>query len=456
MGNLFNRKYLQKGFKKMTFGVKRTAFLFALTLVFFLIPKAASAENVGVDLVWKFPEPGWLEIEIRQGVYNLELNQNRLSLKSGDNIKIGQSALALFVYQAEKLTVLEKPQLNLTSQGNGVFRVREPGKDWVSYRGDLLVSRAGPAWKLLNTLDREDYLKGVVPIEMSNAWAAKGYEALKAQAVAARTYLLKNMDAKGRITDSPDIHQAYWGRTVEGEASKAVEATKGEILVDAATNQPISIFYSSHNGGYSELTQNVWENHDPHYATLPDPFSANIGGNVNEWHFYVAADVLGKSFGLAPVREVNVREYVSGRVFEVKITDWLGAEKTISGGDLVRKFYPYGREITKDSFLGRLFEVGYIFPKTGKDDTLLANLPAVSRSWSADPGQGPLLSRFQSSNQGPSELPRDFGVFVFNGRGWGHGVGMSQWGAYNMAMNAYSYEDILYYYYKNTKLVKAS
>ncbi len=439
----------------MTFGVKRTAFLFALTVVFFLIPKPAGAENVAVDLVWKFPEPGWLEIEVRQGVYDLELNQNRLSLQSGDKIKLGQSALALFVYQADKLTVLEKPQLNLTAKGNGIFRVREPGQDWVSYRGDLLVSKEGPAWKLLNTLDQEDYLKGVVPIEMSNAWAAKGYEALKAQAVAARTYLLKNMDAKSRITDSPDIHQAYWGRTVEGEASKAVEATRGEILIDAGTKQPISIFYSSHNGGYSELTENVWENHDPHYASLPDPFSDNIGGNVNKWHFYIAADVLGSSFGLAPIREVKVNQYISGRVFEVKLIDWLGAEKTVSGGDLVRKFYPYGRDITKDSFLGRLFQVGYIFPKSTKEETWPANFP-VSRSWTADSDQGPLLSRFKSSNEGLSEQPRNFGVFVFNGRGWGHGVGMSQWGAYNMAMQGYTYEDILYYYYKNTKLVKTT
>ena len=82
-------------------------------------------------------------------------------------------------------------------------------------------------------MDSEDYLKGVVPIEMSNEWANGGIEALKAQAVAARTYLVKHTEnGKKAITDSPDIDQAYAGMIVEGEASAAVEATRDEILVD--------------------------------------------------------------------------------------------------------------------------------------------------------------------------------------------------------------------------------
>lgn len=73
---------------------------------------------------------------------------------------------------------------------------------------------------------------------------------------------------------------------------------------------------------------------------------------------------------------------------------------------------------------------------------------------SVEEGTGPLLSRIKSSNDGIAEKPGVYGVFVFNGRGWGHGVGMSQWGAYDMAMQGYSYQDILNYYYKNIDLVK--
>jgi len=427
----------------MIFNVKRNAFLFTIGLVgFILFPRFCFAEQVTVDLIWKFPQPGWVEIEITEGIYDVGYNQINHTLQAGENIQAGQSSLYAFVFRDQKISVLEEPRIRFSTKDNGILRIREPGKDWVSYRGNLVIQRDGIHWKLANTLDREDYLKGVVPIEMSNAWAAKGYEALKAQAVAARTYLLKNVDSNGRITDSPNIHQAYWGRSVEGEASQAVDDTKGEILVDVDTNVPISIFYSAHNGGYSEETQNIWESHDPHYVAEPDPFSTGIGGMVDQWQFWIAADVLGKSFDLAPIRDVHLKKYTSGRVYEVELRDWLGNEKTVTGGDFVRKFYPYDRSISKTSFLGRLFEADYQVSKQKRTVGIIEKQEI-----------GPVRSRFLSSNGGLSQKPRGYGLFVFNGRGWGHGAGMSQWGAYHMAMGGYTYQDILSYYYKNTKLV---
>lgn len=425
--------------------------MFVTTLLFLLLPTICFAEEIKVELIWKFPESRWLELEVRQGGYKLNFNDEVLNLRTGEKISIGQSGLFHFLTKENQIIILDSPALKLTTFNNGIFRMREPGKDWVSYRGNLVLSKEDVFWKLLNILDSEDYLKGVVPIEMSNAWATKGFEALKAQAVAARTYLLKNMDTQNTITDSPDIHQAYWGRSVEGEASKAVEATAGEILVDSSTRQPISIFYSSHNGGHSEETQNVWENHDSHYTSEADLFSEGIGGSIDRWMFLIAADTLGQSFGLAPIREIQLKKYQSGRVFEVVLLDWLGGQKKVSGGEFVRKFYPYNQEISENSFLGRLFQIDYFFPKT--DNKLLVDFPGSIQQFE-NSSSGPVLSRLKSSNDGLSDKPRQFGVFVFNGRGWGHGVGMSQWGAYNMAMQGYSYEEILSYYYKNSVLEK--
>jgi len=281
---------------------------------------------------------------------------------------------------------------------------------------------------------------------MSNAWAATGFEALKAQAVAARTYFIKNADSGGLITDSPNIHQAYAGRSVEGEASQAVEMTEGEILVDLATGKPISVYYSAHNGGYMEETQNVWVSHDPHYSSKPDPFSDGVGGIVDRWQFWIAADTLGKAFDLAPVRTIEVKTLKSGRVYEVYLSDWLGNSKAISGGAFVQKFYPYGRNISDKSFLGRLYQVEFILPDVtyvkGQPMFLLNDYEPKNKDI-----PGPVLAKLVSSNDGIRSEPRHFGVFVFNGRGWGHGVGMSQWGAYNMARQGYSYVDILQHYY---------
>lgn len=435
--------------------LKQKVFLCLSTLfICLLLPAFCYARDVTVELIWKFPEPGWLEFEVTQGSYTLEYNKSTQIITVGEKVIIGQSSLTVFLSSNNALVILDEPKVRFLTSNKGIFRIREPNRDWISYRGDLELAREGMYWKLFNTLDSEDYLKGVVPIEMSNAWAAKGFEALKAQAVAARTYLLKNMDSQGRITDSPDIHQAYWGRTVEGEASRAVEETEGEILVDLNTFEPIHVFYSAHNGGYSEETQNVWKNHDPHYISRPDPFSQGIGGYVDRWRFFIAADILGESFGLAPVREVKLSTYASGRVYQVVLRDWLDNEKSVSGGQFFQKFYPYNRELDKESFLSRLFQVNYIFPRMEANNEFFRGYLPIASYQPNSTFSGPLLSRLKSSNEGLADRPRNFGIFVFNGRGWGHGVGMSQWGAYNMAMQGNSYKEILAYYYHNSLILK--
>lgn len=426
---------------------KAVVLIGTLALAFFLLPSVCFARSIGIELIWKFPEPGWIEVEVREGTYRLSYDGIDQTLHAGEGFKVGQSGLNSFLQIDNQLIVLDEKTMDIVTDYVGVFRVREPDKDWLSYRGELRVAKEGLGWKLTNTLDSEDYLKGVVPVEMSNAWATRGFEALKAQAVTARTYLFKNLDSRGIITDSPNIHQAYAGRSVEGEATRAVEMTAGEILVDHQTGQPISVYYSAHNGGYTEETQNVWVTHDPHYLSFPDPFSDGIGGMADRWQFWIAADTLGEAFDLAPIRTIEMETHVSGRVYRVHLYDWLGNSKTITGGAFVQKFYPYGRSITGDSFLGRLFEVEFILP----DVNYVKKQPLHFLDDAYNSKQeisGPILARLIRSDTGISSEPRHFGVFVFDGRGWGHGVGMSQWGAYNMARQGYSYEDILLHYYK--------
>ncbi len=439
----------------MKFYVKQKIYLLIIILALFLFPSICLAKNIGVELIWKFPEAGWLEVEIRQGSYKFSYNDTDQILTVGESFKVGQSGMTKFLQIHNQLLILDGKVLNIVTNNNGIFRIREPNKDWMSYRGDLQITKQGIPWKLINTLDSEDYLKGVVPIEMSNAWAATGFEALKAQAVTARTYLMKNVDSNGIITDSPNVHQAYAGRAVEGEASRAVEMTEGEILVDQETGNPISVYYSAHNGGYMEETQNVWVSHDPHYKARPDPFSEGVGGIVDRWQFWIAADALGKAFELAPIRKIELRALQSGRVYEVHLQDWLGHSKTISGGAFVQKFYPYGRNITGNSFLGRLYEVEFLLPDVKKVNRQKLSMHLLD---DYDPNKkeitGPILAKIISSNEEISDEPRHFGVFVFNGRGWGHGVGMSQWGAYNMAKQGYSYEDILLHYYQSATVRK--
>lgn len=440
--------------------------MFSLALVF-LNAKPCFAQEISVELVWKFKDAGWIRIEIEEGVYQFkELKDEKaiisaISLPKGSSFSCGWGGFAPILrlndnpFQIWRGTQIELKALNST----GVFKIQTPDGKSIRYRGSLLLGWKEDHWSLINQLDREEYLKGVVPIEMSNHWSQDGLEALKAQAVAARTYVVKKLQANAQITDSPDNDQAYLGKEVEGEASTAIDATKGEILVDNQTRLPIDALYSSHNGGYTEKAEHVWSNPDSHFSSHPDPFSKGMGGAADQWRFIVGADILGSAFQMAPIKVIQLDKYPSGRVNKVKMTDKNGKTKEISGRTFVQAFYPFGHPINSQSFLGSLFDIQEIPPQAQA-----RSQQGIFRPWKTlflssqikkDKflTSGPRLDRILSSSLGVREAPTQDGVYIFWGRGWGHGVGMSQWGAYHMAQLGYSYQEILKFYYDNMVLV---
>lgn len=442
---------------------KSLVLVFIISLVF-LSAKPCFGQELSVELIWKFKDAGWIEIEIEEGVYQFKEFKDgttATSLTKGSALECGWGGFTPILrlndnpFQIWRGTQIELRDLSST----GVFKIQTPDGKSIRYRGSLLLSWKGDHWSLINQVDREDYLKGVVPIEMSNQWAQEGLEALKAQAVAARTYVVKKSQTNAQITDSPDHDQAYLGKEVEGEASTAIEATTNEILVDNKTQLPVDALYSSHNGGYTEKAEHVWSNPDPHFSSHPDPFSIGMGGAADQWRFIVGADILGKAFQMAPIKEIQLDKYPSGRVKKVKMLDKKGKSKEISGRTFVQAFYPFGHPIHSQAFLGSLFEVQEISPKVqarsqegvlGQWKTLLQPLQ-IRKGDSTT--YGPRLDRILSSSLGVRETPATEGVYIFWGRGWGHGVGMSQWGAYHMAQLGYSYQEILDFYYDNTVLI---
>lgn len=441
----------------------------------FMNAKSCIAREIPVELVWNFKDAGWLGVSIEAGNYRLivvnEKTGGKLTVPTketactpGSSFECGWGGFApIFRLEDKPFEIWRGAEIELrTLDSNGVFKVQTPDGKAVRYRGSLLLSWKGDHWSLINLIDQEEYLKGVVPIEMSNAWAQDGLEALKAQAVAARTYLVKKLQTASQITDSPDYDQAYLGKEVEGQASKAIAATKGEILVDNQTRLPIDALYSSHNGGFTEKAENVWSNRDPHFSSHPDPFSMGMGGAADQWRFIISADELGKTFQLDPIQEIQLDKYPSGRVKKVRMTDLKGKSKEIPGRTFVQAFYPFGHPIHSEAFLGSLFEVQKV---PGQAETRGPYMPGQPSQWKlliepqlingdAAIHSGPRLDRVLSSSLGVREFPSSEGIFIFWGRGWGHGVGMSQWGAYHMAQLGYSYREILNYYYDNTDLAQ--
>ena len=162
--------------------------------------------------------------------------------------------------------------------GKGNLRVRSLGKDGVikitdgyTYRGDLELMKSPGRWGItvVNVLSVEQYLYGVVGKEMSPSWSE---EALKAQAVAARTYAIahkRRFSQRGFDLTDDTSSQVYAG--VGGESPtviKAVNATKGEILT--YQGKPIDAFFFSTAGGWTENSENVWGTYIPYLRGVSD------------------------------------------------------------------------------------------------------------------------------------------------------------------------------------------
>lgn len=125
------------------------------------------------------------------------------------------------------------------------------------YRGALQIVNNGNSLTIINDIDLENYLKGVVPSEMPSSW---NYESHKAQAIAARSYAVSNMGKRGKygydLKDS-DEDQVYKGASAETKrTNKAVESTRGQVLV--YDNKVIRAYYHASAGGETLSAKDVW------------------------------------------------------------------------------------------------------------------------------------------------------------------------------------------------------
>ncbi|MBX3343624.1 MAG: SpoIID/LytB domain-containing protein [Nitrospira sp.] len=267
--------------------------------------------------------------------------------------------------------------------------------------GTVRVSRKGHAVAVVNQVDLEEYVKGVVPSEVSSAWHP---EMLKVQAVAARTYALYNKmlsaardyDVMATIQD-----QVYRGRTgVDHRVEEAVESTRGIVVTHQQA--PIYAAFSSTAAGPTEDAVNVWANKDlPYLKGVECPF--DLESPYYQWKASVKIEQLEKNlrhqgFAVGTIATITPIAFSrAGRVARLRILH-SGGETLLRGEDL-RKAAGYT-----------------VIPST----------------------------QFEVESIGAE--------VVFAGYGAGHAVGLCQWGAKELAELGYSYNSILQYYYPGTEL----
>ena len=171
---------------------------------------------------------------------------------------------------------------NFYTLGTNAIVLRTDTEGYVStkgkwYRGKLMVKNINGKLTVINDVDLESYIKGVVPSEMPSSWE---FEALKAQAIAARSFALANLGKQAKngydLKDNTE-DQAYGGASAETNiTNKAVEETHGLVLT--YDMKIISAYYSASAGGMTATAQDVWGGYTPYLQSVPS-FDDNVKKN---------------------------------------------------------------------------------------------------------------------------------------------------------------------------------
>lgn len=288
--------------------------------------------------------------------------------------------------------------------GNGASLQSGDEKTALQVSGLIQLVRRGKGVLVINQVDLEEYVKGVVPAEVNSAWHP---EMLKVQAVAARTYALyqhmlsasRDYDVAASIQD-----QVYRGRQgLDARVEQAVESTRG--LVVTHQGAPIYAAFSSTAAGITEDSVIVWSKDLPYLKGVECPF--DVESPYYQWKASFKIDTLEQNlrqqgFAVGTIATLTPLTYSrAGRVAKLRILH--------SKGELIVR----GEDLRK--------AVGYtVVPST----------------------------QFTIESIGQE--------IVLSGYGAGHAVGLCQWGAKELAELGYSFSSILRYYYPGTELQNAS
>ncbi|GHV36763.1 stage II sporulation protein SpoIID [Synergistales bacterium] len=393
------------------------------------------------------------------------------------------------------------------------------------YRGVFLLTKN---FTLIDTLDVEDYLRGVLPAE---AGSSQSEEYLKAHAISSRTFAIKKSLGRGTrgydVTDGT-ADQVYKGAGVEtGATDKAVRATTGEVLT--YEGDLASTFFHSDSGGHTASVAQVWGQDIPYLRGVKEPVSynspnSNWTAKISSAQVQTALSKLKATVGA--VREIRVSE--TDRGGRAAMLTFVG-----SGGSASVKAGDFRMAVGPDTLKSTMLTTGAVSPNPSQAPTIdkpaVPNIPALSRK-GAPPARPPVNTpappvptsdvplsekeedrlsqmtrdgvfsaaelmdmlknpkklkgyfylglqrsgRVSAETKRPKvEMPNvskgdDFkgrvgeavlvpdsaGNFTFHGKGWGHGVGLSQWGAKTLSEQGWTAERILEHYYNGAVVKK--
>jgi stage II sporulation protein D len=349
-----------------------------------------------------------LRVAIKQDVNQIQVGGSTTAvLKNAD----GQVLTELQAGSALNATAADGSVSIGRWQENAVWvEPQDDGFVWIGdkwYRGRTKVVSTSGGITAVNYVELDEYLYSVVGSEMPTSWPL---EALKAQAVTARSYALyQRQGSANTVFDVGNTTrwQVYHGIEKEAASTQAaVQETRGQVLTH--NGQIINAVFHSSSGGHTANVEDVWVTPLPYLRGVPD--YDQDGNNRFRWTETFNSDQMraritdiGNILSFVPERMTD-----HGRVITMRVVGDAG-EKRLSGDEIRRAL--------------------------GLNSTLF-NVQIQGGQIASTDGAVP-----------PNQ-------FVFNGGGYGHGVGMSQYGARGLAVQGSDYRQILSHYYQGTTLAR--
>ncbi|MBQ8298940.1 MAG: SpoIID/LytB domain-containing protein [Clostridia bacterium] len=261
----------------------------------------------------------------------------------------------------------------------------------------------------IEEIELDTYLYSVVQSEMGTKYKASGMsnsddvplEALKAQAVASRSYAVYNIlradeDADYHVTSTVTSQVYNKNANIADIVKEAVDETTGQVIT--YDDEVACAYFFSTSGGHTEAPENVWSSAIPYLKGVEDEYEIEVDNKTSWTVIYTQSDLKKLFPKLGEIKDIIIEEYSENdRVVELKIVGSKGKET-----------------LTKNNIRMKM-------------------------------GTGKLRSQW-------FDVEFDGNEAVFEGRGFGHGIGMSQNGAIGMALEGFSYDEILEWYYTDIEI----
>lgn len=371
-----------------------------LTLIFVFnftaFSQASSVENVRIRL--------FSDKNIEQVMFIPSFGSYFLETEQGDKLKLSKTTKLIVKDLDRQLeikindTIYKKAKkINLTPSGLKSFFQIKPLNPQITerrYEDGLEITSKNKSLFIINVVKTDNYIAGVV---QSETWGATtNIDFFKVQAICCRNYLMNNLEkhAEEGYNLCDGVHcQAYKTRANKKEVTEGAYKSKGEVIVDSQGNIIETLFHSN-SGGETVNAKDVWGKDVPYLVSVEDSFS--VGGKHYQWEKYI------------------------------KLKDWLNYFRNkglnIKDKEIEDALLTFSQES------GRKTDIMGISLKTIREDFDLKSTYFNVQKWG--------------------------GEVKLTGKGYGHGVGMSQEGAIKMCEDGYEYWEVIEHYFKGVKVIK--